>query len=165
MPAVSERIGTPAPPSVPGFFQDESDVGLRAQAHWIDEELGLGDAFLARLAPSRRAGGRALEATGRPVASWRGGREVLREPWRMVGHMLSFQGMQAPRVRGLLEYVVERTPEVMHSPALPPWVGGSIRSYLEANGASAIADVTYWVTGFRFADLYAARRRSIAHAD
>src|SRR5438105_10424449 len=87
--------------TVPDFFQDESEKALRSQVEWQEQHLGLGDSFFARL----------LREDQRRFASWRketaanssDKADVLRDWWRTVLHLLSFQNFDMEKVRGLLE--------------------------------------------------------------
>jgi hypothetical protein len=132
------------------FFQEDSEDALRSQVQWQGQHLGLGDRFFAKL----------LREDPRRFSSWRkhedvlaGGKEdVLRDWWRTVLHLLSFDNFDLEKVRVLLEW---RPPQKSRSVFSPPWSGSSLKKYLEDHGPDAIPDVSRWIESFRFGDPYA----------
>jgi hypothetical protein len=141
---------------VPDFFQDESEEAMRAQVKWQHEHLGLGDSFFARL----------LGEDERRFCSWQEdadtlapGKEcVLRDWWKTVLHLLSFQRFDEEKLRSLLEQTRGRGSSNDASPFSPPWSASSLKTYLESRGPDAIAEVNRWVESFRFGDPYAPLR-------
>jgi hypothetical protein len=139
--------------TVPDFFQDESQEAVRSQVEWQEQHLGLGDRFFARL----------LSEDQRRFSSWReeradlatGKEEVLRDWWRTVLHLLSFQNFDEERVRAMLERTVPPGPPVGQSVFSPPWAGTSLKEHLERDGPDAISQVSRWVESFTFGDPYA----------
>jgi phytoene dehydrogenase-like protein len=139
--------------TVPDFFQDESEDALRSQVQWQEQNLGLGDAFFARL----------LREDQRRFASWARNadalasdkEDVLRDWWRTVLHLLSFQNFDAEKVRALLERTAPMDPRAGQSVFSPPWSASYLKEYLENHGPDAIAQVSRWVESFRFGDPYA----------
>jgi hypothetical protein len=91
--------------TVPDFFQDESAEALRSQVQWQEQHLGLGDRFFARLL--REEPGRFAAWGKEGGALSREKEEVLRDWWRTVLHLLSFQNFDEGKVRALL---VQTTP-------------------------------------------------------
>ena len=87
--------------TVPDFFQDESEEALRSQVEWQEQHLGLGERFFARLLreDQRRFSSWARDADTLP----RDKEDVLRDWWRTVLHLLSFQNFDEGKVRALLE--------------------------------------------------------------
>jgi hypothetical protein len=143
--------------SVPDFFQDDSEEALRSQVEWLEQHLGLGNSFFARL----------LGEDERHFAAWRrasvaltrGKEEVLRDWWQTVLHLLSFQHFDEARVRALLGQTAPTRPQAGPSVFSPPWVGSSMKEYLESRGPDAIQEVGRWVESFRFGDPYAPPRQ------
>jgi hypothetical protein len=139
--------------TVPDFFQDESEEALRSQVQWQEQHLGLGDRFFARL----------LREDVRHFSSWarnadaltRDKEDVLRDWWRTVLHLLSFENFDEERVRALLERTARPGPPPGPSVFDPPW-STSLKEYLENHGPDAIPEVSRWVESFRFGDPYAA---------
>src|SRR5262245_14424552 len=94
--------------TVPDFFQDESQEALRSLVGWQEQHLGLGDRFFAGL----------LREDQRRFSSWRKDgtalprdkEDVLRDWWRTVLHLLSFQNFDEERARALLERTVPTGP-------------------------------------------------------
>ena len=140
--------------TVPDFFQDESEEALRSQVAWQEQQLGLGDRFFARL----------LGEDQRRFSSWRKDadalsrdkEDVLRDWWRTVLHLLSFQDFDEGKVRALLEQAAPTGPQARKSVFSPPWSASSLKDYLETHGPEAIPEVNRWVESFRFGDPYAA---------
>ncbi len=139
--------------TVPDFFQDESEEALRAQVKWQKEHLGLADTFFAGL----------LREDQSQFSSWVGGtgpltsgkEDLLRDWWRTVLHLLSFQYFMEDRVRALLERTAATGSELASQQFAPPWSTGSLKAYLENRGPDAIAEVNRWVESFRFGNPYA----------
>jgi hypothetical protein len=140
--------------TVPDFFQDESEEALRSQVEWQEQHLGLEDSFFARL----------LREDQRRFSSWkkdgaaltRDKEDVLRDWWRTVLHLLSFQNFDEERVRALLERTVPSGTPIRQSVFSPPWCGSSLKEYLENHSPDAISEVSRWIESFRFGDPYAA---------
>src|SRR5437870_660603 len=138
--------------TVPDFFQDESEDALRSQVQWQEQHLGLGDRFFARL----------LREDPRRISSWgkdadaltKDQEDVLRDWWRTVLHLLSFQNFDEERVRAILERTAPTGGQAGPSEFSPPW-SASLKEYLESHGPEAIPEVTRWVESFRFGDPYA----------
>jgi hypothetical protein len=139
--------------TVPDFFQDESEEALRSQVKWQEQHLGLGEAFFSRL----------LCEDQRRFSTWekdadvltRQQEEVLRDWWRTVLHLLSFQNFDVEKVRALLERSAAPGTRARQAVFGPPWSDSSLKAYLEENGPDAIPEVNRWVESFRFGDPYA----------
>ena len=87
--------------TVPDFFQDESEEALRSQVKWQEQHLRLGDEFFAKLL---REDQRRFTSWGRGAGALsREKEDVLRDWWRTVLHLLSFQNFDELKVRALLE--------------------------------------------------------------
>jgi hypothetical protein len=133
---------------VPDFFQEDSDDALRGRVRWLEAEIGLGAPFFARL----------LRTDEEIFLRWQEHqaclpREVLfalREVWELMRHILSFVNFDCARARQLLEHVPPPASSLAGTGSAPPWVGSSIKNYLETHGIAALDDVSRWVTSFRF---------------
>jgi hypothetical protein len=142
---------------VPDFFQEESAEALRSQVDWLEEHLGLGTAFFAKLL---REDPRAFDAWRGMSGSLAADKEaVLRGWWHTVLHLLAFQDFDDARVRTLLEQSVPTRPEAGRGVFAPPWSAGSLKEYLESHGREGIGEVDRWVESFRFGDPYAPPRK------
>lgn len=140
--------------TVPDFFQDESEEALRAQVEWQEQHLGLGASFFARLL--RMDQGRFFSWGKETAALTRDNEEVLRDWWRTVLHLLSFQDFDVGKVRALLERTVPAGAQTRQSVFTPPWSeSSSLKEYLESHGSDAITELSRWVESFRFGDPYA----------
>jgi hypothetical protein len=80
---------------------------------------------------------------------------VLRDWWRTVLHLLSFQNFKEEQVRALLERTATPASQSRQSVFSPPWSASSLKNYLEDQGPDAIPEVDAWVESFRFGDPYA----------
>jgi hypothetical protein len=139
--------------TVPDFFQEDTPDALRCQVEWLIREVGVDDAFFARLVGTDEAsfsGWRSLEDALPP-----GGEETLRGLWRTVLHLLSFLGFDRSRTRDLFLRPMPASAGGT-SPLTPPWSGASLKDYLERARAEGIEHVDGWVTGLRFGDPYSA---------
>jgi hypothetical protein len=133
---------------VPDYFQEDSEDALRSRVQWLQAEVSLGDPFFARL----------LRMDEETFTGWKEHRAALhheellelREVWEMMMHILSFVNFETARARRLLEHVPPAASGQLAAGQAPPWVGSSIKRYLEAHGIGAVEDVNRWVTSFRF---------------
>src|SRR5713226_3992213 len=105
--------------TVPNFFQDESAEDLRSQVEWQEQHLGLGQQFLAGLI--REDQGRFSSWVRNADALTREEEDVLRDWWRTVLHLLSFQNFDEEKVRALLERVAPTGPQAGQTMFSPPW--------------------------------------------
>jgi hypothetical protein len=140
--------------TVPDFFQEDTPDALRSQVDWLIREVGVDDAFFARLVGADEAtfsGWRSLDDVLPP-----GGEEALRSLWRTVLHLLSFLGFDRSRTRDLFLRAMPAVAAGAESSITPPWSGASLKAYLERTRADGIERVDSWVTGLRFGDPYAA---------
>lgn len=139
--------------AAPDFFQEEGDDASRDQVRWLFREIGLDDAFFARL----------LRIGDREFRQWRVGEAALDPPhnktlqdfWRTIRHLLSFLNLEQSRLKTLFEtpFPVRRG---QGEPIMPPWAGFTLRDFLAEHGAEAIKAVESWVTMLRFGNPYAA---------
>lgn len=143
--------------SVPDFFQDESEKALRFRVEWLEQHLGLGDSFFARLLREDQGAFSAWRKTSSVLAGEK--EAVLRDWWRTVLHLLSFQNFNTEKVRTLLEQTASVHPSTEQSIFAPPWCASSLKEYLEIHGRDAIEEVDRWVESFRFGDPYTQPRK------
>jgi hypothetical protein len=140
--------------TVPDYFQEDTPDALRCQVEWLIREVGVDDAFFARLVDADEAtfsGWRSLDAALPPR-----GEETLRSLWRAVLHLLSFLNFDRSRTRDLFLQAMPAVAPGAESPLTPPWSGASLKAYLERARADGIERVDGWVTGLRFGNPYAA---------
>jgi hypothetical protein len=140
--------------TVPDFFQEETADARRAQVDWLVREIGVDDAFFAKLLGTGEGTFSRWREGGAPLPA--GGEETLRDLWRAVLHLLSFLNFDPVRVRDLFQKSMPTYAAGTGSPLTPPWGGMSLRAYLERARAEGIGKVASWVTGLRFGDPYAA---------
>jgi phytoene dehydrogenase-like protein len=143
--------------SVPDFFQEEGEGALRSQVDWLEQHLGLGNTFFAKL----------LREDPGIFSRWRtasgtlaGDKQaILRDWWHTVLHLLSFQNFDEQKLRTMLEQAAPGRPRAAPSGFSPPWSASSLKKYLEDRGPDAIREVDRWVESFRFGDPYAPARQ------
>src|SRR5262249_27941912 len=90
--------------TVPEYFQNEDEPGLRSQAGWAELHLGLSDGFFARF----------LRVPESSFRDWRLGQaelplnrqDALRRFWHTVLLLLENASMDEQRARTLLEHQV-----------------------------------------------------------
>jgi hypothetical protein len=140
--------------TVPDYFQEETEAALREQVAWLIGQVGLDDAFFARLLRRDRATIDAWRASRGPLPE--NDEQILRDLWHTTLHLLSFLNFQEPRVRDLFRHLLPAPRRGEGSPLAPPWSGSTLRDFLESGGAEAISQLDRWVTGLRFGDPYAA---------
>jgi hypothetical protein len=134
------------------FFHSEAEPDLVSQVAWAEDELGLSDAFFSRL----------LEVDEGTFSDWRLGtgaiskdkRDDLGEFWDVVRHMLSFLNHNIGLLHIMLDYVDDSNNGAVRLPFSPPWIGTSLRTYLERTGSEGVQAVSHWVQALRFADSY-----------
>jgi DNA-directed RNA polymerase alpha subunit len=132
---------------VPWFFQGDNESALRSQVEWAMERLELNDQFFSNFLG---IGVGALQQWRREgMTLSQDSQNDLKEFWQMILHLLSYLSFDFGLVQRVLNNRDER---VSRSPFDPPWIGTSIKQYLEASGPSGISDVNGWVLSFRFAD-------------
>jgi hypothetical protein len=143
-PAENEdTIGSTAP----DFFMEDDEPALRARAGWTERHLGLSDGFYARFL-------RIPEASFR---DWRLGQaelpadqqEVLRKFWWTVLFLLGSGHINEQRGRGLLERKMPVDETSHPHPHDPPWIGSTMKSFLEEGGPDALPAVNRWLGYFQ----------------
>ncbi len=135
-------------PTVPDYFQDDSEDALRARLQWLEAEANLGEPFFARLL--RTDAGTFTRWNQQRAALPRAALLGLQEVWDMMMHVLSFVNFDSGRARRLLEHVSVAAARQPGAKPAPPWAGSSIKTYLETHGPGAVNEVSRWVTSFRF---------------
>src|SRR5262245_23856135 len=114
------------------FFQKDNEAALMQQVEWLQKHVQLSDQFFLHL----------LKVDERTFFCWRIGDEILseasqehlREFWQMTLHLLSFVNFDLGRLKRIVEHSIDTKAGSVGSPYNPPWVGASLRSYLETNG-------------------------------
>jgi hypothetical protein len=135
---------------VAAFFQQETEAALIAQVNWLRTEVGIADSFFARL----------LNVDEQSFTRWKRGEGCLAKEqqcclkalWHMVLHLLSFLNFEPQRLSDMFEYVARTEGAKSVSPYTPPWVGTSLRAYLEKQGYAGVQKVDQWAQAIRFAD-------------
>jgi hypothetical protein len=133
---------------VADYFQEDSEDALRSRIQWLEAEVNLDDGFFAALLRTDEGAFRRWKEQqgGLPDS----GMLALRAAWEMMMHLLSFVNFDTDRARRLLEHVAPATAGRPGPGQAPPWLGSSMKAYLQIHGAGAVDDVMRWVTSFRF---------------
>jgi hypothetical protein len=134
--------------NVAPFFQEETEAALIHQVEWLQKHAHLSDQFFLNL----------LQVDERTFSRWRTGdgalsndvQEHLREFWQTTLHILSFVNFDLGLLQIMLEHRVDPKVEPVRSPFDPPWIGTSLRTYLETNGIVGTHKVNQWVQTMRF---------------
>jgi len=134
------------------FFQEDTEAALMHQVEWLQKYAQLSDQFFLNL----------LRVDERLFSHWRIGDEDLsedvrghlREFWQMTLHILSFVNFDLRLLKMMLEHSVDAKVGAVSSAFDPPWLGTSLRAYLETNGIAGARKANQWVQTMRFGDPY-----------
>lgn len=137
---------------VPWFFRGENETALRLQVEWVRERLNLDDYFFSRLLKIRVIEFQDWRINYINLSLPQEKLNILKDFWQMILHLLSYLSFNPDLVQTMLNKTNEREKESVRSPFDPPWVGTSIKEYLETSEPLGISEVTRWVLSFRFAD-------------
>jgi hypothetical protein len=138
--------------NVAPFFQEDTEAALMQQVEWLQKHAQLSDQFFLNV----------LRVDERIFSRWRTGdealsedlREHLREFWQMTLHILSFVNFDLRLLKMMLEHSIGTRGGSVKSALDPPWIGTSLRAYLETNGIAGTQKVNQWVQTMRFGDPY-----------
>jgi hypothetical protein len=134
------------------FFQEDTETALMQQVEWLQKHAQLSDQFFLNL----------LKVDERTFSRWRIGdealsehlREHLREFWQMTLHILSFVNFDLRLLKMVVEHSIDTKVGSARSAFDPPWLGASLRAYLETHGIAGTRKVNQWVQTMRFGDPY-----------
>jgi hypothetical protein len=132
------------------FFQNSAKSDLIDQVEWSEEKLGLSDRFYSQV----------LRIELQAFSDWRAGKGAigedkqndLRDFWQTLRHLLSFLNFNLELVCVMLDHQGDSTTASARLSFRPPWVGTSIKAYLQAAGPDGIQRVNEWVQSVRFSD-------------
>jgi hypothetical protein len=138
--------------SVAPFFQEDTEAALMQRVEWLQKNAQLSDQFFLNL----------LRVDERIFSRWRIGDETLsedlqehlREFWQLTLHILSFVNFDLRLLKMMLEHSIDAKVGSASSAFDPPWLGTSLRAYLETNGIAGARKVNQWVQTMRFGDPY-----------
>jgi hypothetical protein len=130
------------------FFLQDTESALIHQVQWVQKHARLSDQFFLNV----------LDVDERTFFHWRTGdeefpedlQERLKEVWEMTRHILSFVDFESELLRMMFEEPLETKAGPTISPFTPPWLGTSLKAYLEASGMAGIRAVNRWVQTMRF---------------
>lgn len=136
---------------IPAFYNADSVETLPLKIKWLQQEFGLTDSFFANLLRVRedlfnewKEGGHTL--TVRQL-------DCLRKFWTSVTHILSFLNYQKDLVQVMLEFE-DKTFVGSRSAFTPPWVGSSLKEFLEHAGVEGVEQVNDWIQSMTFASSF-----------
>ena len=130
------------------FFQEETETALMHQVDWLQKHALLSDQFFLHL----------LKVDQGAFSRWRIGdealsealREHLREFWQMTLHILSFVNFDLRLLNMMVEHSSNANAGAARSAFDPPWLGTSLKAYLEIHGIAGARKVNQWVQTMRF---------------
>jgi hypothetical protein len=136
--------------SVAPFFQEDTEAALMQQVEWLQKNAQLSDQFFLNL----------LKVDERIFSRWKMEdgelsedlQEHLREFWQMTLHILSFVNFNLRLLKMMLEHSLDAQVGPVRSAFDPPWLGTSLRAYLETYGIAGARKVNQWVHTMRFGD-------------
>jgi DNA-binding transcriptional regulator YiaG len=145
----SNQFGTKMRPKI---SDSNNDLALLAQIRRLQEELGISDEFFAHLLGIQVDEFVQWKAVDHKLS--RGQTERLEKLTEVMSHIRSFLGYDLDRVRTMLEYVSDNKVATASLPFTPPWIGTSLKEYLENNGARGLERVNYWIQSLTFANSF-----------
>jgi hypothetical protein len=130
------------------FFQEDTEAALMHQVDWLQKHAQLSDQFFLNL----------LKIDERTFSRWKIGdealsetlREHLREFWQMTLHLLSFVNFDLRLLNMMVEHSSGANAGAARPTFDPPWLGTSLRAYLETHGIAGTRKVNQWVQTMRF---------------
>jgi hypothetical protein len=137
---------------MPPLFLDDTEDALIAQVNWLRENLRVPDRFFANLLNTNEQTVRQWRARKGKLAAVQQGH--LRELWQMMLHILSFLNFDVTRARTMLNHKSQRVKSFIRLPFDPPWLGTSLKAYLEHTGATGVREVDRWIQTVRFGNSY-----------
>jgi hypothetical protein len=134
------------------FFQEDTETALMHQVDWLQKHAQLSDQFFLNL----------LKVDERTFSRWRIGDEALpknlqkklKEFWQTTLHILSFINFDIRLLKMMFEQSLDTKAGLVRSHFDPPWLGTSLRTYLETKGMAGTRKVNQWVQTMRFGDSY-----------
>jgi hypothetical protein len=137
---------------VPAFYDNDTEETLIQKIIWAQDQLGFSDQFFSNLLGVREEIFREWKVRDQSLTKYQ--LRCLREFWVAISHMLSFLNFRQELVQQMLEFESHSRVGSISSPFTPPWVGTSLKSYLEGNGITGIEEVVSWVQGLRYASSF-----------
>ena len=137
------------------FFNDDSNEALLSQVQWFQLRFNVGDNFFQDMLNIERA----------EFAEWKyehgflskDKQNLIREFWQMMLHLMSFYDYDMSRMREVFQReALGHQEERSHSNwrSGPPWIGTSLKNYLEKTGPRSIRKVNRWIQALRYANWY-----------
>jgi len=135
--------------SFPDFFQEDDEAALRHQVQWMEGHGAVDNQFLSNFLGLDRS----------TIVEWRNARltlpplkqRELNDFWNLMLLLLDYYNLDHERWKAFLEAVPDSVGG--HSGRLaPPWIGGSVKQYLSANGKDGAVKVRDWITSLRFGE-------------
>jgi hypothetical protein len=129
------------------FFRDDSDEGFVARIQWLKRTDQFSDEFFTRM----------LKVRPEELTAWltqkrvfpRQAREALREFWNLHEHILGLYDFDLAAVKHLYQF--QAKPDST-GPTSAPWLGSSLKTYLEKQGIAGIKLASQWIQSLRYAD-------------
>jgi len=138
---------TPVDQMIVPDFDSAADDSPLTGISWLQTNLSLSDDFFAKVAD--------VEETD--FSEWKQG-YLLLEPSKIEGlkalssamtHLLSFLNYRRDLMISLFEFKSE---ESKRTSLTPPWVGNSLKQYLQTHGVNGVEEVDQWIQRMRWTD-------------
>ena len=134
---------------VPEAYASIDESPLRS-VNWFQEHLNLSDGYVANVINVREDVFSKWKMYLHPTLT-ESQLEDLRAFSYTLTHLLSFLNFRQDLMMNILESSSE-SPRHEPTPLTPPWLGTSLKSYIESQGMRGIEEVDRWVQALRWSD-------------
>jgi hypothetical protein len=146
-------IMAPSGMDIPDFYNNDTEEALVDKILWVQEQFHLSDQFFSKLLRVHEGIFREWKTRDQKTLTTYQ-RRCLREFWVAMTHILSHLNFRRELVQALLEFESDDNIAATPSAFTPPWIGTSLKSYLESSGINGVGEVTSWVQGLRYASSF-----------
>lgn len=133
---------------VPEAYASIDESPLRS-VNWFQEHLNLSDGYVANVINVREEIFSEWKNDDRQLTHSK--IEDLKVFSSTLTHLLSFLNFRQDLMMNMLESSSE-SPRHEPTPLTPPWLGTSLKSYIESQGMRGIEEVDRWVQALRWSD-------------
>jgi hypothetical protein len=153
MEGISSRMSTTYSTPVQDFIIPEDynsiDESPSSSVNWFQERLDLSDEYVAKV----------INVREELFSNWKNYHSGL-TPSQIekvktfsitLTHLLSYLNFRHDLMMNILQNSSE-SPHHELTPLTPPWIGTSLKSYIESQGVSGLEEVDRWVQGLRWSD-------------
>lgn len=141
--------------NIPAFYADDTLEALRLKVKWLQQEFDLPDSFFSNVLRVREELFSDWKDEGSTLSTLTVYQlACLKKLWLAVTHILSFLNYQQDLVRQMLEHEDKAFSGPRTSASAPPWIGTSLKEFLERTGIEGIEQVDDWIQSVRFASSF-----------